>query len=120
MEPQHHLHPRSKRISTESKILYSETDSLHWHAGLMKNVSSSGLLFEGKYRIPPGKCIEMTFTVPLDVLGVLEQGAAEQVYCTGVIVRIDAGSESGERVARMGASITSWHRLPAGEVSDEH
>lgn len=112
MEQQHHLYPRSKRISTESKILYSEIDRLEWHAGSMKNVSSSGLLFEGKYLVPPGTPVEMTFAVPGGVFGVTEQGAAEQVYCTAVIVRTDARGGSGERVARMGTRITSWHRLP--------
>ena len=107
--------PRADRFLTDGKILYSEIDKLHWHAGWVKNLSSSGLLFEGKYRAPIGVTVEMTFVAPRTVFGVAEQDATEQVYCTGVIVRTEAGSEPGELAAQMGTRITSWHRLPGGQ-----
>jgi hypothetical protein len=107
--------PRAPRVSTDSKILYSEIDRLEWHAGWTKNLSSSGLLFEGKYLIPPGTAVEMTFAVPREVFGIAERGAAEQVYCTGVIVRTDAGSKSGKLAARMGTRITSRQGLLEGQ-----
>ena len=111
----HNLRPRARRISIDNEILYSEIESLDWCAGRVKNVSISGVLFEGKHLVPPGTAIEMTLAVPGEILGLAEQGASAQVYCTAVIVRMDAGSGSGECVARMGTRITSWRRLPMGQ-----
>ena len=107
--------PRADRFLTHGKILYSEIDRLHWHAGWVRNVSISGLLFEGKYLAPIGASMEMTFVAPPAVFGVAEQDATEQVYCTGVIVRTEAGSEPGKLDVQMGTRITSWHRLPGGQ-----
>ena len=107
--------PRADRFLTDGKILYSEINKLHWHAGWVKNVSSSGVLFEGKYRVPIGVALEMTFVAPRAVFGVAEQDATEQVYCTGVTVRREAGGEPGKLAFQMGTRITSWHRLPGGQ-----
>jgi hypothetical protein len=111
----HSLRARARRISIDSEILYSEIEKLGWCAGRVENVSSSGVLFEGKHLVPAGTAIEMTLSVPSEVLGIAEQGASAQVYCTAVIVRTDAGSGSGEPLFRMGTRITSWQRLPMGQ-----
>jgi hypothetical protein len=110
------LRPRAPRIPSSFQILYSEIDRVPWHAGSMKNVSSSGLLFEGQHRIPPGTPVEMTFLAPSDVFGPAELGTSERVYCTAVIARLSS-SESGELVVQMGARFKKWQRLPPRQRS---
>jgi hypothetical protein len=98
---------RAKRVATDSEILYSEIARVDWHAGMVKNVSSSGLLFVGKHPVRLGEPVEMTFVVPDEI-----RDERARVYCTAVIVRTDADPSGGTAV-QMGASITHWQRLPA-------
>jgi hypothetical protein len=98
--------PRAARLRTDNEILYSEIASLDWHAGMMKNVSDSGLLFVGKHPVRLGEPVEMTFVAPDQVLH-----ARTRLYCTAVIVRTD-GDPSGGAAVQMAASITHCQQLP--------
>lgn len=104
-----HSKSRAERVPATGPLLYSEVDSLTWHLGNMKNVSSTGVLFAGNHPVPSGKQIEMTFMAAPEVFG-----TAERVYSTAIVVRREASSEAGER-ARMGARITMWRRLSADQ-----
>src|SRR5437879_7655102 len=100
--------PRAERFPTDGEILYSEVAHLAWHAGSLVNVSSSGLLFEGSHPVRAGTPMEMTFTLPRRIFS----DEAEQVYCTGLVVRDAPGMGSGEeQVSHMAARITTWQRL---------
>ena len=84
---------RAQRFELQIPLRYRADGEGDWHRGTTRNISRSGVLFQGEDWAEPSTCLEMTLLLPKDIIGV--ERAAE-VVCRGTVTRSEGrGSEGG-------------------------
>jgi len=80
---------RAKRFAVRTSLRYRISGESQWRQGTTENISASGVLFRCEHSLEPRTPIEMSWAVPVAVLG----SAGAQVDCRGIVVRAlkDAG-----------------------------
>jgi hypothetical protein len=75
---------RAKRFPVHASVRYRISDSTNWHKGRTENMSCSGALIAGRFRIEPSSPVEMILPVPSQLSGT----ASVQLLCRGRVVRV--------------------------------
>ncbi len=96
---------RAQRFAIRTPLRYRISGESEWRQGATENISSSGVLFRCEHSLEPDTPIEMSWAVPVAVLG---NGGA-QVYCRGTVVRALKDASSGDPGAL--ASSISQYRI---------
>ena len=87
---------RAQRFELQIPLRYRAGDEDDWHRGTTRNISRSGVLFQGEDCAEPRTSLEMTLQLPKET-GV--ERAAE-VVCRGTVTRSErCGSEGGPLIA---------------------
>lgn len=74
---------RAPRFLISMLMLFRAREEREWCGGTIENISRSGVLFRAEHIFLPETRVEMSFVLPVSVLG---EGAAK-VTCRGLIVR---------------------------------
>ena len=74
---------RARRFELQIPLRYRANGDSQWRRGTMKNISSSGVLFQGEVWTEPSTPVEISFVLPKKILG---EEAAE-VVCRGTVMR---------------------------------
>ena len=74
---------RAPRFNLQESLRYRVPGRLGWHEGQTKNISRSGILFEGQHRLGPNTLIEMSFLVRNQ----FSDRAVAVILCAGRVVR---------------------------------
>ena len=83
---------RAQRFELQIPLRYRAEGEGDWHRGTTRNISRSGVLFQGEDWAEPRTSLEMTLLLPRET-GV-ELGA--EVVCRGMVTRSERrGSEGG-------------------------
>jgi PilZ domain len=96
---------RAQRYEINTMLLYRIGGEKEWREGLMKNISTSGILLHAADSLPRDTFIEMKFALPIHLKG---ENAAE-VLCRGSVVRSSHCEETG--LAAMVAARISHSRF---------
>lgn len=76
--------PRAQRFDIPTAISYRTRGAATWYDGVIKNVSSSGVLLQSEQNPGSGTSLEMRFALPIELGGA--HGAF--VACRGNVVRV--------------------------------
>ncbi len=74
---------RAARFALREPLRYRVPGQRAWHKGETKNISRSGLLFEGQYQLEPNTPVEMSFLVRNQ----FSDRAVAVILCAGRVVR---------------------------------
>ena len=74
---------RARRFALQIPLRYRANGDSHWHRGFIKNISSSGVLFQGEDWTEPSTPVEISFVLPNKMPG--EEPA--EVVCRGTVTR---------------------------------
>jgi hypothetical protein len=83
---------RARRFELQIPMRYRADGEGDWHTGITRNISRSGVLFQGEGWAEPRTHLEMTLLLPREI------GAecAAEVVCRGMVTRSEwCGSEGG-------------------------
>jgi hypothetical protein len=87
----------------EFPLRYRSTEEEDWRSGRGRNISRSGLLFDGERPLGLHAPIEVTFRLPVEIAGY----AAATVVCQGHVVR-QVGAPEPSHGATLAATIDSY------------
>ena len=76
--------PRAKRYEINAVAKYRIQGERDWHEGVMKNMSTTGILIGTGSSLPLESMIEMRFFLPVQLTG---GESAGEVHCRGSVVR---------------------------------
>jgi hypothetical protein len=96
---------RARRFDLRITLRYRENGEGQWHRGVTRNISYSGVLFQGEGWAEPQTPLELSLTLPRDVTG----GWAAEVVCRGKVMRSERGGTEGG--ASLIASSISHYRF---------
>lgn len=83
---------RARRFELQIALRYRANGESHWHRGVTRNISYSGVLFHGEGWTEPRTPLEISLALPKDMTG---KWSAE-VVCRGTVMRSERhGSEGG-------------------------
>ena len=99
---------RAPRFSISMPVLFRAREEREWRGGTIENISRSGVLFRAEHVFLPETRVEMSFALPVSVLG---EGAAK-VTCRGLIVRTVPPSGRNDFPA-VAASILNYRMVRA-------
>lgn len=77
--------PRAPRFRVHLEVQYRISGDLHWHIGVTRNVSQSGVLFGAKRAVGLKMPVKIIFILPGSVAG----EPATRVRCDGQTVRVE-------------------------------
>jgi hypothetical protein len=96
---------RARRFELQIELRYRVNGASQWHKGTTKNISCSGVLFQGEDWAEPGTPLEMTLLLPSE----LGAERPAEVVCRGTVTRFErSGSNEGGPLI---ASTISHYRL---------
>lgn len=96
--------PRARRLTVEIPVQYRQHGTATWQKGTVRNISRSGVLFEGTQLLPPKTALDMIFEMPAEITG--QNGS--RVLCTAAVVRTTLGEDDTAKIA---ASIAGYEFL---------
>jgi len=103
--------PRARRMRLSGPVRYREVCGDLWSDGELKNISKSGILFEGSCPVPEGAPIKVELEMPSEICG---GSMARRVRCDARVVRTGAGvcaAKIFDYVFIDRIQVTSkWHR----------
>ena len=105
---------RAQRYQIDAMLRYRVRGEKEWRAGVMKNISISGILLHAANALPTDTVIEMRFSLPVQLNG---ESAAE-VLCRGSVVR-SSNSEGPGVAALVAAKINHSRFLRQKDKKDE-
>jgi len=83
---------RARRFELQIVLRYRANGEGHWHRGITKNISYSGVLFHGEEWTEPRTPLELSLALPKESTG----GWAAEVVCQGMVTRSEQrGSDGG-------------------------
>lgn len=82
---------RARRFELQIPLRYRVNGEGEWHNGTTRNISRSGVLFQGEGWAEPHTPFEMTLLLPSE-MGV---DRAAEVVCKGTVMRSDWGGSDG-------------------------
>ena len=84
--------PRARRLKVDLAVRYRAKSTHTWFAGIIENISQSGVLFNGDHVFPANTLLELIFEMPEEISG---QNDAS-VLCQGRAIRgKDARTKAG-------------------------
>ena len=83
---------RARRFELQIPLRYRVNGGSHWRRGIIKNISSSGVLFQGEDWTEPSTPVEISFVLPNKMPG---EGAAE-VVCRGTVMRSERSGNDAD------------------------
>jgi hypothetical protein len=75
--------PRARRLKVDLAVRYRAKSTHTWFAGIIENISQSGVLFNGDHVFPPNTLLELIFEMPEEISG--QKDAS--VVCQGRAIR---------------------------------
>lgn len=75
--------PRARRLKLDLPIRYRVKNLSNWYEGIIKNISQSGVLFQGPHQLPANALVEMVFEMPEEISGQKNSN----VLCQGRLIR---------------------------------
>jgi hypothetical protein len=82
---------RARRFELQIALRYRANGGGDWHRGTTRNISRSGVLFQGEEWAEPRTPLEMTLQLPKEI-GV---DRAAEVVCRGTVTRSERGGSDG-------------------------
>ncbi len=103
---------RAQRFQLQLPLKYRRLDEEKWHDGQTRNISRSGLLFQGEDLLQPNVLLEINLVLPAEIAGL----SATEVVCRGEIVR--TVESNGEKMPpALAAKILQYHFQHGSTVS---
>ena len=103
---------RAQRFHLHLPLKYRRLDEEKWHDGETRNISRSGLLFQGEDLLQPNVLLEINLVLPAEIAGL----SATEVVCRGEIVR--TVESNGEKMPpALAAKILQYHFQHGSTVS---
>jgi hypothetical protein len=99
--------PRARRLSLQTSARYRAKGLGIWRAGIVKNLSQSGVLFHGPVQVPQYALVEMVFEMPEEISG----QKLHTVLCQGRVLRHE--EVRGCEVVGLAVSILDYTFLPS-------
>jgi hypothetical protein len=96
---------RARRFELQIALRYRANGESHWHKGVTKNISYSGVLFEAENDADPKTLLELSLALPKHVTG----GWPAEVVCKGTVMRSERGGDG--RSGSLIASSISHYRF---------
>ena len=97
--------PRAERVATQLSLLYRSSGERAWRAANTKNISRTGILFQGEAHLDAHAPLEMT--LEFLCLSPLQLASVASVLWCGTVVRSQhalAGGAASEIAARVSSS----------------
>ena len=101
---------RAQRFQLQLPLRYRRIDEEKWHEGQTKNISRSGMLFQGEDFLQPSVILEINLVLPAEIAGL----SPTEVFCRGEIVRTVTGV--GEEVSPALAAKILQYRFEHGPI----
>ncbi len=98
--------PRARRLKLQTPLRYRAKGQTSWRAGVIENLSQSGVLFRGDEPLPQNTLVEMIFEMPEEISGQKNSN----VLCEGRITRARLGLKAEER-AGLAATVLDYRFL---------
>ena len=95
---------QGRRFELEFALRYRIDGEGHWHRGRSRNISGSGVLFQGEDFTEPCTRLEMSLLLPKEIIGAW----AVEVVCRGTVTRSERPDSDG---GAMIASRISHYRF---------
>ena len=102
---------RAQRFQIHTPLRYRTAGGGEWRAGMIVNISESGMLFRTDQRLGANPEVEMRFSLSTGIRG---EGAV-QVVCRGVIARV-VTEPGGMTITALAARITKFHFVRPGRT----
>jgi hypothetical protein len=102
--------PRARRLKLQTPVRYRVKNLGSWYEGVIENLSQSGVLFQGKQRVPENTLVEMVFEMPEEISGQKNS----TVLCQGRIIRTKESQRDQQKNASdagLAASILDYKFL---------
>jgi hypothetical protein len=99
--------PRARRLRSKIPVRYRGKNLSTWYAGVIQNISQSGVLFYGPQHLPNNALVEMIFEMPEDISGQKNSS----VLCQGRLIRTKDALENTEDAYSLAASILDYKFL---------
>lgn len=100
--------PRATRYPLEMRLQYRPLGQTRWWDGHTRNISRTGLLFEGEQLVKANALVEMLVRLPTRGSG--RAGAA--IHCRGEVVR--ALGAADQVAPALAAKLIDYDLLPVG------
>jgi len=97
-------YPRAQRFQLRLPLRYRRLGENQWHAGTTRNISRSGMLFQGDEMLQPAAQLEINLVLPAEIAGLSET----EVVCRGEVVRTIA-REGTALNPSLAARILQYH-----------
>ena len=97
-------YPRAQRFQLRLPLRYRRLGENQWHAGTTRNISRSGMLFQGDEMLQPAAQLEINLVLPAELAGLSET----EVVCRGEVVRTIA-REGTALNPSLAARILQYH-----------
>jgi len=83
---------RARRFALQIALRYRGNGEARWHRGVTRNISYSGVLFDGEDWTQPQTPVELSLALPANITG----GWAAEVVCRGTVMRSERGGNDGD------------------------
>jgi hypothetical protein len=98
--------PRARRLKLHTPLRYRAKGQTSWRAGVIENLSQSGVLFRGDEPLPQNTLVEMIFEMPEEISGQTNSN----VLCQGRITRVHLGSKAEDNTG-LAATVLDYKFL---------
>jgi len=99
------MKPRPRRFNLQIELRYRARGEGQWYTGTTRNISCSGILFQGEELFEPTTPLEMNLKLPKETMG----ARAAEVMCQGMVMRSEGPVTEDD--APLMASIISHFRF---------
>ncbi|MGA8066298.1 MAG: PilZ domain-containing protein [Terriglobales bacterium] len=99
--------PRARRVHLKIPVRYRGKNLSTWYAGVIQDISQSGILFHGPQQLPANSMVELIFQMPEEISGQRNSN----VLCEGKLIRIKDAVSNAENAFGFAASILDYKFL---------
>jgi hypothetical protein len=99
--------PRARRIHSSIPLRYRGKNLSTWYAGVIQNISQSGVFFHGPQLLPTDALVELIFEMPEEISGQKNSS----VLCQARLIRIKDAVDNTEDAFGLAASILDYKFL---------
>jgi hypothetical protein len=82
---------RAQRFEIRIPLRYRGNGDTHWRKGMTRNISCSGVLFQGEFWAGPSTSLEISLVLPKESTG----ASAAQVVCQATVTRSERCASNG-------------------------
>jgi hypothetical protein len=99
--------PRARRLKSSIPLRYRGKNLSTWYAGVIQNISQSGVMFNGPQQLPANALVELIFEMPEEISGQKNSN----VLCQGRLIRTKDAIDNAEDAFGLAASILDYKFL---------